>query len=240
MNIILIHGGWHGAWCWRDVIGPLRAAGHLVFAPTLTGLADRQHLLSKEVNLTTHVVDVIELIRFEELTDVILVGHSYGGVVIRAVADRLPDTVAGIIYHDAFIPEDGLSMLALMPPERSGRHRQSTVFPGGVPMVLPYSAAQMGVTEPDQVARLERLTTHHPLATFTEPWIATNPDHSPRSGFLRCLRSGSPNIRDNAARAKAEGWPYGEIDCGHDSMITHPAETVALIDRIARELARAG
>lgn len=131
-------------------------------------------------------------------------------------------------------------MLDLMPSERSGRHHRSTVFPGGVPMVLPYPNEQMGVSEPDQLARLERLKTLHPLATFTETWTAINPGHQPKSGFLRCLQSGSPNIRDNAARARAEGWPYGEIDCGHDSMITHPAETAAIIDRIARELVAAG
>ncbi len=100
---VLVHGAWHGGWCWQRVRGSLQARGQEVFTPTLTGLADRSHLLSPEVNLETHITDVTNLILWEELSDVVLCGHSYGGAVISGVADRIPDRIGALVYLDAFV-----------------------------------------------------------------------------------------------------------------------------------------
>jgi pimeloyl-ACP methyl ester carboxylesterase len=110
-NFVLIHGAWHGGWCWKRVRQALQAQGHEVFTPTLTGVADRSHLLSRAVNLDTHIEDVVNLIRWEELSDVVLCGHSYGGCVISGVADRIPERVGALVYLDAFVLADGENLL---------------------------------------------------------------------------------------------------------------------------------
>ena len=106
-SFVLVHGAWHGSWCWKRVRKALQAAGHDVFTPTLTGVADRSHLLSRDVNLDTHIQDVLNLIEWEELTDIVLCGHSYGGCVVTGVADRIPERIRSLVYLDAFVPEDG-------------------------------------------------------------------------------------------------------------------------------------
>src|SRR5438874_13830434 len=122
---VLVHGAWHGSWCWKRVRQALQAAGHDVFTPTLTGVADRSHLISRDVNLETHITDVVNLIQWEELTNVVLCGHSYGGCVISGVADRIPDRIAALVYLDAFVPENGQSLHDTLPPEvRNGQIEQ--------------------------------------------------------------------------------------------------------------------
>src|SRR5262245_30690572 len=116
-SLVLVHGGWEAGWCWRKVVPLLRDAGHEVFAPTLTGLGERKHLASPEVGLDTHVQDIVGVLESEELDEVILVGHSYGGMVIAGVAERVPERLAQLVYLDAFVPEDGQSTLDLLPPE---------------------------------------------------------------------------------------------------------------------------
>ncbi|MGZ0244868.1 MAG: alpha/beta fold hydrolase, partial [Alphaproteobacteria bacterium] len=108
-SFVLVHGAWHGGWCWRDVRRVLEEHGHTVFTPTLTGLGERSHLLSPDIDLETHIADVINLLVWEELNDVILVGHSYGGMVITGVADQAKDRLRHIVYLDAFLPADGES-----------------------------------------------------------------------------------------------------------------------------------
>ena len=102
-TFVLVHGAWHGSWCWKRVRKALQDQGHQVFTPTLTGLAERSHLLSPSVNLDTHIDDVVNLIRWEELSDVVLCGHSYAGAVISGVADRIPERIRSLVYLDAFL-----------------------------------------------------------------------------------------------------------------------------------------
>ena len=114
-TFVLVHGAWHGSWCWKRVRKALQARGHDVFTPTLTGVGERSHLLSPDVNLDTHITDVVNLIRWEELSGIVLCGHSYGGCVITGVADRLSDRIAALVYLDAFVPEDGQSLYDILP-----------------------------------------------------------------------------------------------------------------------------
>jgi pimeloyl-ACP methyl ester carboxylesterase len=118
-RFLLVHGGWEAGWVWRTVEDHLRAEGHEVFRPTLTGLGERSHLLTPAVDLETHITDILNLIKWEKLRNVTLVGHSYGGMVVTGVADRVHDRVGSLIYLDAFIPKEGRSLLDLLPSERA-------------------------------------------------------------------------------------------------------------------------
>src|SRR2546421_8767740 len=117
-TFVLVHGAWHGSWCWKRVRKALQAQGHDVFTPTLTGVGERSHLLARNINLDTHIDDVVNLIRWEELTDVVLCGHSYGGAVISGAASRVGDRISALVYLDAFVLEDGESLHDALPPEQ--------------------------------------------------------------------------------------------------------------------------
>jgi pimeloyl-ACP methyl ester carboxylesterase len=130
-HYLLVHGAWHGGWCWGRVRQRLTAQGHQVFTPTLTGLADRSHLLSREVGLETHVQDVANLITWEILSDVVLVGHSYAGTVVRHVADRMPDRIRSLVYLDAFVPENGKSVSDYAPDGGEGHRKLAQMYGEG-------------------------------------------------------------------------------------------------------------
>jgi pimeloyl-ACP methyl ester carboxylesterase len=117
-SFVLVHGAWHGGWCYARVAKILRAAGHDVFTPTLTGLGERSHLMRPEINLDTHIADVLNVVKWEDLSNVVLSGHSYGGIVVTGVADAIPDKIAAIVYLDAHVPWDGDSTMSFLPKER--------------------------------------------------------------------------------------------------------------------------
>jgi pimeloyl-ACP methyl ester carboxylesterase len=118
-TFILVHGAWHGGWCWRRVADLLQAQGHKVFTPTLTGLGEKSHLRQDETGLDTHVTDILNLIEWEDLSDIVLVGHSYGGMVITGVANALADKIEAIVYLDAFKPDEGDSVASMADPKTS-------------------------------------------------------------------------------------------------------------------------
>ena len=130
-TFVLVHGAFHGGWCWRDVAQSLRAAGHTVFTPTQTGLGERRHLLSRDITLDTFVLDVVNVIESEELGDVILVGHSFGGITITAVADRLPERLRHLVYLDAGVVHSGASVFAEYPADLvAARRNAAAASPG--------------------------------------------------------------------------------------------------------------
>jgi pimeloyl-ACP methyl ester carboxylesterase len=163
-TFVLVHGSWAGGVVWRQLVPRLRKAGHEVYAPTLTGIGERRHLLNREIDLDTHIQDVIGVIDDEDLSDIVLVGHSYGGMVISGVADRVPEKVASLVYLDAFVPENGQSCLSLLPPDR----RLATV-PGEDWLVAPIPSAGFGLKRPEVIAFWEAKSAPHPLATLTQP-----------------------------------------------------------------------
>jgi len=124
-EFVLVHGGWQGGWSWRRVVPHLRASGHEVFTPTLSGLGERAHLLGCVARLDTHVKDVLGVIEYEDLEEVVLVGHSYAGVVISSVAEVVADKLFHLVYLDAWVPTDGQGMFDLMPPERREGYREA-------------------------------------------------------------------------------------------------------------------
>jgi pimeloyl-ACP methyl ester carboxylesterase len=163
-TFVLVHGSWAGSVVWRELVPRLRKAGHEVYAPTLTGIGARKHLLNREIDLDTHIQDVIGVIDDADLSDIVLVGNSYGGMVITSVADRVPEKVASLVYLDAFVPENGQSCLSLLPPEA-----HLATVPGEDWLVAPIPSASFSFKRPEVIALWEAKSTPHPLATLTQP-----------------------------------------------------------------------
>jgi pimeloyl-ACP methyl ester carboxylesterase len=147
-TFVLVHGAWHGAWCWRRVARLLTAKGHEVFAPTLTGVAERSHLLAAGIDLDTHILDVVNEMKWQELNDVVLVGHSYAGMVISGVAEKMEQAIASFVMLDAFFPEDGQRLVDLQPPPV--RDAFLTAERGGASAMPPRPAAMFNVNEKDR------------------------------------------------------------------------------------------
>lgn len=230
---VLIHGAWRGAWIWKRVRRMLRARGQQVFTPTLTGLADRVHLASPDVNLETHIADVVNLIRWEELSDVILCGHSYGGCVASGVADRIPVRLRALVYLDAFVLEDGQSLHDTLPPEARNAQLEGTRQTGDGWKVPPISAAEFNVNARDR-DWLERQSTSQPLATFQQPLRLTGGiDRVTNVTFILANNWSPSPFPPFYEKAKTKGWKTLEIESGHDVMLDKPEELVETLLRVA-------
>ena len=246
-SFVLVHGAWHGGWCWRDVRRALEEHGHTVFTPTLTGLGERSHLLSPDIDLETHIADVINLLVWEELNDVILVGHSYGGMVIIGVADQAKDRLRHIVYLDAFLPADGESsathivkLLNLDATEADFaaevvRRRASGNALGGAAPDLD-RLFDIPADMAEKQAWVKRRVTPHPVGTQVTPIRLENsglenggPDGLPRTYILYACASGRTPFMVLANRLRHDDrWTHRELDTTHDSMVTMPSETAAL------------
>jgi pimeloyl-ACP methyl ester carboxylesterase len=220
---VLLHGAWHGGWVWRRVVPALRAAGHEVHAPTLTGVSDRAHLLSRAVGLGTHVQDVVALIEGHDLEDVVLVGHSYAGQVVTQVADRVPGRIAGRVYLDAFVGDDGEAAVDLLPATVAGHYRESVAGPGFGWLIPVRSLTVLGITEDADLAWLSSRLTPHPWLTYTEPLRLTGGHEAVPASFVECT-DWMRVFRPHAERAAARGWPVRQIATGHEAMVTAPTE----------------
>ncbi len=223
-TFVLVHGAWHGGWCWRRVVGPLRARGHQVFAPTLTGLGERVHLAGPEVDLDTHIEDVIGLLRAEELSGVVLCGHSYGGMVITGVAERAAKRIDTLIYLDAFVPEDGQSVFQLMGPERAGGIREQASRTGDGWRVDPMPAEVFQVRDAGDIAWVDRRCVPQPIATFGQPIASAGAIGAVRRRIY--IRADNDRVTAYAHCAEharnAADWDYHDVPAGHDVMIDAP------------------
>jgi pimeloyl-ACP methyl ester carboxylesterase len=233
---VLVHGGGHGGWCYQPVARQLRGLGHEVHAPTLSGLADRAHLLSAATGLDTHIADIAGLIEYEDLNGVILVGHSYGGAVISGVAGRIPERIRHLVYLDASLPENGQSIIDNSPSLHALRKHNRIV--DGVELGLwpddPATLAIYGLAgcalEPWARARL----TPHPWRSFTDRLSLVHPgalQSLPRT-VINCTHT--LTLRTEETRQR---WLTGdnvwEIDTGHDLMLTEPEAVAAMLARLA-------
>jgi len=235
---VLVHGGGHGGWCYQKVARLLRAAGHEVHAATLTGLGERSHLLSPAIDLDTHITDVVSLLFYEDLRDVVLVGHSYGGMVITGAADRAADRVGQLVYLDAANPVNGQSLVDVTGPVIEMTRPHGAVV-DGVELVLlpaPGAAAFYGVTDADDIAWMDERLTGHPWACFAQPLVLTNEDALwaiPRNHIVCESTLGTRDVRMiDEARADGRVWT---VDTGHDLMVTEPAFVAdALLEIAAR------
>jgi len=219
-TFVLVHGATGGGWQWRAVADLLRATGALVFTPTLTGLGERSHLLNPTIDLDTHILDVINVLRFEELNDVVLVGKSYSGMVVTGAAEELPERLRRLVYLDAVVPQDGQAMLDVL-GEPTAAMLRGLVERAGDGWRLPLP--------PGAPARI----TEHPFACLTQPLRLSNPSAAqvPRT-YIRCTHDptgqhGSMTSR-MATRARSDGWDVRELESDHDAE-QHLPEAVATV-----------
>jgi pimeloyl-ACP methyl ester carboxylesterase len=230
-TFVLVHGAWHGGWCWRRVADLLRAARHVVYTPTLTGLGDRSHLFSSTVGLHTHVHDIVNLIEWEGLNDVVLCGHSYGGTVITGVAEAAEKRLAAMVYLDAFIPAAGQSLLDIASPESQVRLRAALAQGAGL---APIPAAAFGVNEADR-AWVDARCTPQPGATFTDALPAVGAyERVAAKHYVRALDYASTPFDGFAAAHDARAdWVVTRLRGGHDLMLDSPRELADVLLRAA-------
>ncbi len=225
---VLVHGGGHGGWCYQRVARILRANGHEVYAPTLSGLGERAHLLDARVDLHCHIEDVVALLHYEDLRDVILAGHSYGGMVITGVADRATDRVGRLVYLDAATPRNGESLVDVAGPVINAVRPYGEVVDGIELVLLPGPEAGLlyGVTDPDDLAWMAERLTPHPWACFEQSLELTNEAALWAITQYHIVCTSTLATRDRALmkRARTEGRLW-DIDTGHDLMITEPEKT---------------
>jgi pimeloyl-ACP methyl ester carboxylesterase len=240
-TFVLVHGSNGGSWVWKKLRPLLRAEGYEVYTPTLTGMSDRSHLLKCGVNLTTHVTDVVSLLFYEDLSDVVLVGNSYAGMVITGVAAKAAERLKLLVYLDAYIPDDNQSEFNLLPTQMSAaRAADAAAHGGGIP---PPPPVIFGVNDPVLADWITARTTLQPLATYTEPVVAGNAKTlAIPHVFIRCTNypAGTPRLFETSAqKARAEGWPVHDLAAGHLAMLTAPRELAALLIQIERSGSRA-
>jgi pimeloyl-ACP methyl ester carboxylesterase len=240
---VLVHGGWHGAWCWDKVTPLLRAAGHQVYAPTLTGLAETAHLLTADVGLDTHIQDVVGLLGKEDLHQIILVGHSYSGMVITGVADCAPDRIGLLVYLDAVVPQDGQSLADTQPLVISALRREANKHGDGwrvdPPRARPaFLGGLFGITQEPDLSMVRSKVTAQPLKTFTQPLRMTNQEavSSIPHTFIQTTGGGPiySFMRRTFMRVPDEpGWRIRRLKTGHDAMIIAPRELADLLLELA-------
>jgi pimeloyl-ACP methyl ester carboxylesterase len=235
-DFVLVHGAWHGAWCWKLVLPLLWGGGHRAFAVSLSGVGERAHLGTREIGLNTHIADVEAVIEAEELNAAILVGHSYGGIVITGVAARLPGRLSHLVYVDAVVPRPGEAWSSGHSSETQTGRRESIRVSGVIPPPDPLVYGLTGA-ERDWVARRQ---TPQPGGTY-DARLQFDPQGLaalPRT-FIDCTHPALPTIAETRKRVRSEaGWHITELETGHDPMISAPAALVAALEWASREGSR--
>jgi len=227
-DFVLVHGGWHGGWCWRQLEDLLTAKGHRVFAPTLTGLAERRHLIDCVCGPDTHVADILQLLEFEDLSDITLVGHSYGGTVITAVASFVPERIARLVYLDAMVPEKSNQSPSSMSNKqraaeiaaarREDGHIEATGFERWV--------------SPERIEFVKSRTTPQPGSCFGKGVQLGGRQHEiAKKDYIICARHRpSPFWHFYEKYRQESGWQCHEMDCLHDAMLEQPAALAAILE----------
>lgn len=226
-KFVLVHGAWHGGWCYDLVARRLRSEGHEVYTPTLTGLGERSHLLNGKTDLNTHIQDVLNVIEWQDLDQIILCGHSYGGMIVTGVADAVPDRIRNLVYLDAYVPKDGEAIWDYMNEERHQVfHRDSRPF-GGLAVAAP-PPAHFGV-DPRNQAWVASKMTPQPMLTLTQP-IRLTGGYGPERSRVYVYASGPssmegfyPELKDDPA------WDVRVVNFGHDLMIDAPDEVADIL-----------
>ncbi len=236
-DYVLIHGGGHGGWCYGRVGRLLRAAGHAVYAPSLSGLADRSHQLNRDIDLDTHITDIVNLLFYENLRDVILVGHSYGGMVITGIAGRAADRIGKLVYLDAANPTNGQSLLDVAGPMIEMTRPAGAVV-GGVELVLlpaPGAAAFYGVTDPADQAWMDERLTGHPWKCFEQKLRIDDETAYLEIPQYHVVCTSTLQGRGSLVEEARRDGRLWSIDTGHDLMVTEPAKVTEALLAIAAD-----
>ncbi len=234
-NFVLLHGAFHGGWCWRFVAERLRAHGHNVTTPTQTGVGERKHLLSRTLTLDSFTDDLVHHIAMEDLSDIILVGHSFGGSPISGAADQMPERIRHLVYLDARVLENGQAPFDLGLPEINAARRQAAMdFSDGL-SIPPPTPLSFGVPDGPLAEWVLRHLTPHPLNTFETKLTLRHPVGNGRpKTYIACTAPLYPSLADTRAmlRERAD-WHWREIATGHDAMVTAPEELTTMLEEIA-------
>lgn len=231
-TFVLVHGAWHGGWCWRRVADLLEKQGHKVFTPTLTGLGERSHLMGPGIGLDTHITDIVNFMKWEDLSGVVLCGHSYGGMVISGVVEKMQPAIASLVFLDAFVPENGEAVVDLTSPAvkeavNAGKAKGAI----GIP---PRPAEAFGVNERDR-AWVDRQCVPQPIATFSDKIALTGArERIAKKSYIRARSYASPGFDRALARAQGDpSWRAYEVPCGHDVMIDDPKRLAEILLEVA-------
>ena len=232
---VLVHGTGHGGWCWRFLVPLLRSAGYDVYTPTLTGLGASSHLAHelKRISLDTHVRDITSVLFYEDLSDVVLVGHSYGGMVITGVAAKESQRLTHLVYLDAYLPLEGENEIALWPSVQKERYLSDIA--SGIKSRSPLDSSMLGITDPKMSKWVQDRLTPHPYSTYEDPPASgtTESTSIPRT-YIHCTQGPlSSWMEPFAVRARKLGWNVHTLTSGHDVMITHPKELAKILIQIA-------
>ncbi|TWB87744.1 alpha/beta hydrolase family protein [Bradyrhizobium macuxiense] len=232
-TFVLVHGAYHGGWCWKPLARLLRAAGHEVYTPTQTGLGERRHLMSDKITMETFVLDIVNLILSEDLNDVVLVGHSYGGRSNSGVADRIPERLRRLIYIDGGLAPDGRSFFDALPEEMQKTFTKTSFdFDGGISLPPP-CATVFGVQDPEQVAWLNRFLTPQPLSVNRSTLPLVNPlANGLPVTYVECVSPRLPFAASSVGYARKQpDWRVLEFNGGHNAIVTHAKEMAELLLR---------
>ncbi len=236
-NFVLIHGAWHGGWVWRFVADELIARGHRVVAPTMTGLGERHHLIESVTSLDVNIEDIVNVIEAEELNGVVLVGHSYGGLVASGVADRIAHTLRTIVFLDSLLAQSGQSAFDVLPASVVDE-RMASVGASGQAIAMPVNGLK-GTGIPDDHPLAEwvyRRLTPHPLATYTTPLQLQSPlGNGLPCTYVHCANPSYDTLAPVREHVKSQcpDWGWERIDTGHDAMVLAPGLLADLLERLA-------
>ena len=232
-HFLLIHGAWHGGWVWNEISEILNYQGYSVSTPTLTGLGEKKHLLSSKITIDTFIEDVVNHIIFENLNNIILVGHSFAGSIISGVADKLKDRIQKLIYFDAVIIKDGQKPFDIAPKELvKQRIELAKRFGNGISIPAP-SADAFGVFDVKKSLLLEEKLTPHPLSTYQSKLTIKNEiGNGIPLFYIFCNDPVYKSLESSREVVRKLKWPIFELNAGHDAMLTHPKETLNLLMKI--------
>jgi pimeloyl-ACP methyl ester carboxylesterase len=231
-TFVLVHGSSAGGWCYRGVADLLEQRGHKVYAPTLTGLGERSHLMSGLITLNTHITDVVNVIRWEDLETVVLVGHSYGGWIISGAAEQVERKIASIVFLDAFMPENGQRVLDTNSP-RSRTEIDQALKRAEVSRPAPHPSV-WAVSEKNQPWVAEKLTAQAVGVAFTPIRLTGARDRVAKKTYVRAMGYDNPNFDAFYAKVKADpSWRTYEMPCGHEMMIDMPERTAEILIEVA-------
>jgi len=231
-TFLVAHGAWSAGWAWKKMRPLLRARGHELFTPTHTGLGERSHLASPNIDLEAHIADILAVLHYEDLREVILIGHSYGGMVATGVADRARERISRLVYLDAHVPRDGESLFDLNPERRQAMTEAARSIGDG--WKLPVNPMPPDTPEADQAWAMPRRMPQ-PIKTFEQKLRFHNGELTLPRHYIYCTRRPPDDrFRQFYERAKREGWGHDEIDASHNPHITAPEALAALLIGIAR------
>lgn len=234
-TFLLVHGAWHGGWCWDAVRKGLAHRGHASYAPTLIGLGERSSLLRPGLSLDAHVQDVASFFDDKPLQDVVLVGHSYAGALLPAIAEQARGRIAKLLFLDAAVLEDGESLFSMMDPKTVEQRRRDAVMVGDVPTFAVPPPQALGFSNDLQWARIEPRLTPHPLSTYETPLrLAGKPGEGMPCDYIRCTAPTYAPLGWARERARRYGWPMHDLASGHDAMLLAPDSLVDMLDATTR------